>query len=161
VGRAVAAARARGPLATRALARRARLSGLLPELRLGVERGSQADLALSDTGVSARTSNSQGDALKLQASLTFDLPRLVFAPEEVRLLSIERWLGNDLQELVEQVVALYFRYRRLLRSLPSAEDEDAARDELEEVSALLDLLTGGGLGARSAAPGSETLLGGQ
>lgn len=143
VARALYAARARGPRATRELARRARLSGLLPEVRVGLERGSQLDLASSDSGDSARVSTAQGDALKLQASVSFDLPRLVFAGEEVRILSVERWLANDLQELGAQIVALYYRHRRAARAL--AEGDLNRVDELEEIEALLDVLSAGGL----------------
>jgi hypothetical protein len=141
VARALHAARARGPSATRELARRARLSGLMPEVRVGLERGSQLDLASSDSGQTSRTSTAQGDALKLQASVSFDLPRLVFASEEVRILSVERWLANDLQELSAQIVALYFRHRRAARALADGELEKA--DELDEIEALLDVLTDG------------------
>jgi hypothetical protein len=138
-------ARARGPSATRELARRARLSGLMPEVRVGLERGSQLDLASSDSGQSSRTSTAQGDALKLQASVSFDLPRLVFASEEVRILSVERWLANDLQELSAQIVALCFRHRRAARALAEGAADNA--DELDEIEALLDVLTDGAVAA--------------
>jgi hypothetical protein len=157
VARALYAARARGPRATRELARRARLSGLMPEVRIGLERGSQLDLASSDSGQSSRTSTAQGDALKLQASVSFDLPRLVFASEEVRILSVERWLANDLQELSAQVVALCFRHRRAARALVEGELDKV--DELDEIEALLDMLTDGAVaasrGQTTAGPTSE------
>jgi hypothetical protein len=144
---ALKAARARGPVGARDLVRRARLSGFAPELRLGAERGQQLDLSLSDGGSTARTREAQGDALKLQATLTFDFARLVFAPEEVRLLSIERWLAADTQQLVEQVVRLYFKLQRARRALASGEGPDTDLHELEaaEAFAMLDVFTDGAL----------------
>jgi hypothetical protein len=144
---ALQAARARGPVSARELVRRARLSGLAPELRLAAERGQQQDLSLSDSGSTARTREAQGDALKLQATLTFDFARLVFAPEEVRLLSVERWLAGDAQQLVEQVVRLYFKLQRARRALASGEEPEPEVRQLEaaEAFAMLDILTDGAL----------------
>ena len=108
------AAQQSSPERTRALARRARLAGLVPTLKVGAERGLQQDLSASSGGDAERTNASLGDDLSVDASLTFELPRLVFAPEEVRLLSVDRWLLQDRKKLFDEVVRLYFQRRRLL-----------------------------------------------
>jgi hypothetical protein len=141
------AAQSSSPEHVRSLARRARLAGLMPSLRLEAERGLKQDLSASSSTAAARTSTALGDDVSLDASLTFDLPRLVFATEEVRLLSVERWLAQDRRKLFEEVVRLYFKRKRLLieRSRAAAPDPelDAA---IAESEALLDALTDGAFG---------------
>jgi hypothetical protein len=144
---ALTAARGLGPQRVRALARRARLAALLPQLRLRADRGLQQDLSLSSTAASDRTNTSLGDDLSFGAALTFDLDRLVFAPEEVRLLSVERWLVADQRKIVAEVVRLYFQRRRLLREQASARAPDPELSEaIRELEALLDAFTAGGFG---------------
>jgi len=141
---AVAAARESDPKRIRALARRARLSGLVPSLRVSADRGLKQDLQSSSTDDSERVASALADDLTLQATLTFDLPRLVFASDEVRLLSVERWLTGDLRKLVEQVVHLYFERRRLVRELASSAVADPELElSIAETEALLDALTEG------------------
>ncbi len=154
---ALRAARGLGPERVRQLARRARLAGLLPQLRVSAERGLQQDLSSSTTTQSDRTNEAYGDDLHFGASLTFDLERLVFAPEEVRILSVERWLVGDQRKLVAEVVRLYFQRRRLLREQASAAAADLElADAIREVEALLDAFTDGAFGealARAHSPG--------
>jgi hypothetical protein len=141
---ALAATRGLGPERIRALAKRARLAGLLPQLRVSVERGLQQDLSSSTTSESDRTNAAVADDLSVGASLTFEFDRLLFAPEEVRLLSVERWLAGDQHKLVSEVVRLYFQRRRLLREQASAATPDPElHDQIDEVEALLDELTNG------------------
>lgn len=143
---ALQAAQASDPARTRELARRARLSGLLPTMRVGVSRRLQQDLSAT-SGTTERTNASLGDDLNLDATLSFDLSRLVFASEEVRLASLDRWLVQDRRKLIEEVVRLYYRRKRLLYERAQA---PAADPELEfalaEVEAWLDGLTAGAYG---------------
>jgi hypothetical protein len=141
---ALDAARGLAPERIRELARRARLTGLVPQLRLSVERGLQQDLSSSTTRTVDKTNTALGDDFSLNAGLTFDLDRLVFAPDEVRLLSIERWLAGDQRKLVQEVVKLYYQRRRLLRerALTSAADSELD-DSIAELDALLDGATNG------------------
>ena len=133
-----------GPERTRELSRRARLSGLVPTLRLASRRGSKQDTTLSSTLSSDRTNASAGDDLTLEAGLTFELPRLVFASEEVRLLSVERWLVNDLRRFLEEVTHLYFQRQQLLRERAASAAPDAQLDvQIAELEALLDAFTDG------------------
>ncbi|HEY6880129.1 MAG TPA: hypothetical protein VI299_19025, partial [Polyangiales bacterium] len=129
------------------LARRARLSGLAPQVRLSAERGLQQDLSSSSSAQVDKTNT--GDDLSLSASLTFELDRLVFAPDEVRLLSVERWLAGDQRKLVAEVVKLYFQRRRLLRERAlSAVPDGELDDSIAELDALLDSATAGAFSAR-------------
>lgn len=140
----LAASRSLGLERTRALARRARLAGLMPQLRLSAERGLQQDLSSSSGSSSERLNEAVGDDLSLGLVLTFELDRLVFAAEEVRLLSIERWLLADQHKLVGEVVRLYYQRRRLQRELASAPTPDPELvDAIAEIEALLDEFTAG------------------
>lgn len=128
----------------RALVRRARLSGLAPTLRLSAERGLKQDLSSSTTSDAERLASAVGDALSLEASLTFDLPRLVFAPEEVRLASVERLFVADQRKLVEEAIHLYFqRHRWLLERRNTAQPSPELEAKIAEAEALLDAMTQG------------------
>jgi hypothetical protein len=141
---ALKAARSLGPERTRELCRRARLAGLVPTLKVAARRGLEQDLSASSTADSDRTNASQGDDLTLEASLSFDLSRLVFASEEVRVLSIERWLLADRRRLIEEVTRLYFQRQRLLneQATAAAPDPELAV-AIAEIEALLDAFTDG------------------
>jgi hypothetical protein len=144
---ALKAARGLGAERIRQLSKRARLAGLMPQLKLSVERGLQQDLSSSTTALSDRVNAAVGDDLSLGATLTLELDRLVFAPEEVRLLSVERWLETDRRKLINEVVRLYFQRRRLLREQATALSPDAElADSIEEVEAVLDEFTDGKFG---------------
>jgi outer membrane protein TolC len=151
---ALRAARSLGPERTRELCRRARLAGLVPTLKLSAQRGLQQDLSSSQSLETDRTNSSQGDDLSLEASLSFELSRLVFASEEVRVLSVERWLVADRRRLIEEVTRLYFQRQRLVRERATAAAPDAELDTaIAEAEALLDAFTEGGF---SRAPASGT-----
>lgn len=162
LGMAKHAAGTLGPERTRELCKRARLSGLMPSLRLVARRGLQQDTSSSSSITSDRTDLSAGDDLTLEAGLSFELPRLVFASEEVRLLSVERWLVNDLRRFLEEVTHLYFQRRRLLAERAASAAPDAELDsQIAELEALLDAFTDGAFAralararaAKPAAPG--------
>jgi hypothetical protein len=134
-----------GPERTRELCKRARLSGLVPTLRFASRRGLSQDTSLSSTITADRTNASAGDDVSFEAGLTFELPRLVFASEEVRLLSVERWLVNDLRRFLQDVTHLYFQRRQLMRERATSPAPDAELDaQIEELEALLDAFTDGG-----------------
>jgi hypothetical protein len=162
LGMAKHAAGTLGPERTRELCKRARLSGLMPSLRLVARRGLQQDTSSSSSITSDRTDLSAGDDLTLEAGLSFELPRLVFASEEVRLLSVERWLVNDLRRFLEEVTHLYFQRRRLLAERAAGVAPDAELDtQIAEVEALLDAFTDGAFAralakARAARPAASS-----
>ena len=141
---ALKAARALGPERTRELCRRARLSGLAPTLKLSAQRGLEQDHSETSSLDSDRTNASQGNDLTLEASLSFELSRLVFASEEVRVLSVERWLVADRRRLIEEVTRLFFQRQRLIRERATAPVPDAELDTaIAEAEALLDAFTDG------------------
>ncbi len=130
------------PERTLELARRARLTGLVPQLRVSVERGLKQNLTSSTTSMVDKTA--LGDDFSLSAALTFELDKLMFASDEVRLLSVERWLAGDQRKLLNEVVKLYYQRRRLLRDRAATQAPDRELDDaLAEVEALLDGVTGG------------------
>jgi len=130
------------------LARRARLAGLVPQLRLAARRGLQQDQSSTSTLSDDRTNASLGDDLTLEAGLTFQLDRLVFAPEQVRLLAVERWLAADRRKLIEDVVRLFFRREKLLAERRASTEIDPVMEaDILELEALLDAFTEGAFGA--------------
>lgn len=152
---ALDAARGLGPERIRELSRRARLAGLMPQLKLSSERGLKQAVSSGTIGLSDRTNAAVGDDLSVGATLTFDLDHLVFAPEEVRLLSIERWLALDRRKLINDVVRLYFQRRKLLREQASVVlPEPELDDSIAEVEALLDGFTDGAF-SKALARGRE------
>ena len=134
------------------LYRRARLSGLVPRLRLSARRGQQQDLSATSGLDVDRLNTSTDDELTLEAGLTFQLDRLVFAPEQVRLLRLRRGMEADRRRLAERVIELYFaleqkRVEQRLAPGPTPELEI----EVLELTALLDAYTGGAFSGESGA----------
>jgi hypothetical protein len=143
---ALAAARTLTAERAEELGRRARLAGLVPQLKLLARRGLQQDLTATTTVDDDRTNASQGDDLSFEASLTFQLDRLVFAPEQVRLLAVGRALDLDRRKLIEDVVHLFFRRVRLVNQLAEQPNDAELRASVAEVEALLDAYTDGRFG---------------
>jgi hypothetical protein len=93
------------------LASRARLSGWVPTVGLKARRGQAVDLASSSDDDALRLSTD--DNLTLEAALTFDLGRVVFAREEVAIARQAHAARDHEAERVREVIALYFERRRL------------------------------------------------
>lgn len=123
---------------------RARGTGWLPRTRVSVRRGQAVDLRGLADDPDAVTNVSTDDDLTFEASMTFDLDRVVFAGEEVSLLRELRSAEQSEAELARVVVHLYFERRRL-----QLERDLLGRTELPrvlrilETEALLDAFTGG------------------
>ncbi|HEY8429359.1 MAG TPA: hypothetical protein VIL20_13325 [Sandaracinaceae bacterium] len=143
VVRAALATRTADPARAHDAIDRARLSGLLPTARARLRRGQAIDLR-GITGVPTDANVSTGDDLMVEGSLVFRLDRLVFAPDEGRLLSELRALEQARTEIVRAVIALYYERRRLQleRDLLGRRDLATALRILE-IEALLDGFTGG------------------
>jgi len=128
-----------------ALGNRARLSGLLPSIRVGAQRGTGWDLSerLDESG---RIQLATDDSLSIRGEAVFALDRLLFARQEVPLLREERAVRLVRQDLVRTVVRIYYERRRLMleRDLLGVNDlEHVIR--IEEATALLNAFTGGAL----------------
>lgn len=144
---ALKAARHTDPGRVERLVTRARLAGLMPALKVGADRALKQDLSSSSSSEAERLAAAVADDFSFEASLTFDLPRLVFAPEEVRLLSVQRWLAGDQRKLVEDVVHLYFKRRKLIEAPAVTGDEATERAlAIAEIEAVLDAFTDGAYG---------------
>jgi hypothetical protein len=131
------------PARYRELAHRARLRGLLPNLDLGARRGQGLVLRSTTTDEPSIVPTTDDD-LMLFATLRFDLGSLLFAREEVAVARERRFAETAQQELVRQVVHLYFLRRRLIleRDLRGSADISQAL-RISEAEALLDAFTDG------------------
>jgi hypothetical protein len=128
------------------MAHRARLRGLIPNLDVGLRRGQGVDLRSTTTdelGVHLTTA----DDLMLFATLRFEFGRLVFAREELTVSREERFAREAQNQLVRQVVHLYFLRRRLLLERDLRGRVDLGRElRIAEAEALLDTFTDGFFG---------------
>jgi hypothetical protein len=133
------------PERVQSLLRRARAAAALPGLKVRVGRGAPAYSLYKDGYVPA---TSEGWHFELEASWSFD--RLIFDHNELGLLRETQRLAARREALLVQVTQLYFDRRRLqLAALaePEREAEEALERALaiEELTAILDGLTGGAL----------------
>ncbi len=146
--RAVALAQAEAERA-RSLVVRAGRAAWLPELRLLAQRRLGRSESL-DVRTSASTTTR--DALGLDASndvryevrATWDLPRLIFSPEEVAAVQQGLRIADMRREIEAQVNRVYFERRRLLVN-PAGDPPIEATGALlrvEELEAELDALSG-------------------
>ncbi|MCG8556412.1 MAG: hypothetical protein MJD61_14150 [Proteobacteria bacterium] len=149
---AALAAKAKQRPSPKALSSRARRSGWLPSVRLSARRGQGWDLYESQSGTTT-SRLSTDDNLTLEAALTFDLARLVYARDEVALMREQRaWLDSR-AALMRQIVELYFERRRLQLERDLLGRKDAGRLlRIAEIEALLDAFTGGAFGRMLASP---------
>lgn len=125
----------------RARARRGRRSGLVPSLRLGATRQRGVDRSQTTTSTS---DVDRDDSLRLEAALTFDLPRLVYGPDETTWSREERATSEAAAGLAREVVETYFKRQRLIIEIEILGESDALRlAELAETNALLQVFTDG------------------
>lgn len=127
-----------------ALASRARTAGWIPRIGLRARRGQTIDLSgpqALDLGAARVRSN---DDLTLEASLNFELDRVVFRREEVALLHQSQGERQARERLVRDVIALYFERRRLQLERDLKGDPALERAiRVAEIEALLDAFTNG------------------
>ncbi len=137
------------PAGVAALVSRARTSAWVPSVRLGARRGRGQDLTSLQTDASGRLTRAIDDELALDVTLTFELPRVIYGTDEVAWARERRVRVERRSELIERVITLYFRRRRLLleqeldRRYGTAEVDVERMIALEETTALLDGFTGG------------------
>lgn len=130
------------------LAARARASALLPELRLGASRATDASLRLSPTQYDPyRYTEGEAAGYRLDARVSFRLDRLLFADQEVALERIRFQRLEARSKLSVRVLRAVFdwqRARALERdALLSQEERAAAAIRVLEAEMTLDVLTGG------------------
>jgi len=139
-----AAVRAAGRDKSGALASRARTAGWVPRVGLRARRGQTVDLASSQTTDEEALRLSTDDDLTLEASLTFELDRVVFRGEEVALAREARAERQARAQRTRDVIALYFERRRLQLERDLGAPPSVARAaRIAEIEALLDVFTNG------------------
>jgi hypothetical protein len=126
------------------IAARARTAGWVPRVGLRARRGLGVDLASSQTEDEEALRLSTDDDLVLEASLTFELDRVVFRSEEVALSRERRAEEQVRAARLREVVALYFERRRLQLERDLGAPGSAARGmRIAEIETLLDIFTNG------------------
>ncbi len=135
------------------LASRARVSALLPELRLRMLRSNDQALRLTPTeGEDARVQTSGASSMTYEARATFRLDRLIFADEEVAIerLRVER--SQQRARLTREVLDAIGAWQKAhgkSREVALTSDERAAAQIQEKMAeALLDGLTDGAWSTR-------------
>jgi hypothetical protein len=134
------------PDRVRSWLRRASKSALLPSLRVTVGRG-YGELVRDTTGQPIFTSN---DSWRFEVQATWQLDRLLFDRNELRVSREAQRVGARREELLTRVAQLYFARRRLQMDEAAQPNASGAADralEIEELTAVLDGLTDGALSA--------------
>ncbi len=122
---------------------RARLSALMPQLRVGVTRGTGWDLRTQQTSTSDSAVLANDDSWSVVGSATFRLDRLVFSPNETPLFVEERRLEELRLRLVREIVHAYYERLRLLWEEQQGPSQPARIVEIAELEAMLDVWTDG------------------
>jgi hypothetical protein len=126
------------------LAARARTAGWVPRVGLRARRGLGVDLASAQTEDEQALRLSTDDDLMLEASLTFELDRVVFRSEEVALAREQRAEEQVRAARLREVIALYFERRRLqLERDLGAPGAMLRNARIAEIETLLDIFTNG------------------
>lgn len=129
------------------LARRARASAGLPEVRLRAGRAVDRSVRVTTDDDSATQHSTGGVGTFYEVRATFRLDRAIFADEEVALARLRRERADDRRKLTRDVLDAT---QALLRALAKAKDPSASVDEHLDAEAravaaalALDALTGG------------------
>lgn len=130
---------------------RARVSGLVPELRLRLAHVVDEDQSLAPTEYDPeRITASGGTSLWMEGRATFRLDRLVYADDEVaieRLRADRVKLERDIADEVLNVFGQWQRARAMVASeLVAPDDKDKAFIDMAVAEARLDALTDGWFG---------------
>jgi hypothetical protein len=165
LARAAAVARAQAePERARSLVGRAGQAAWLPELRLRAEKRLGRSESLDVKPLAGSTAaGTERDALGLdvfddvryEVRATWDLPRLIFSPDEVAAAQQALRIADMRREIESQVNRIYFERRRLLVNPAGAPPAEAtgALLRVEELEAELDALSAGAFSrCRGAGP---------
>lgn len=130
---------------------RARVSGLVPELRLRLAHVVDEDQSLAPTEYDPeRITASGGTSLWMEGRATFRLDRLVYADDEVaieRLRADRIKLERDIADEVLTVFGQWQRARAMVESeLTAPDNKDKAFIDMAVAEARLDALTDGWFG---------------
>jgi hypothetical protein len=123
---------------------RARLSGLLPMLRVGLRQGTGYDFLQRQTDTTGTSSLTGIQDLAFIGQVTFRLDRLLYATDERMLLRESRTAAEQRLSIVSETVRLYFERRRLLVEIRLTGETDLEREaRIAEIDALFEVMSGG------------------
>jgi hypothetical protein len=127
-----------------AMAARARTAGWVPKIGFRARRGQTVDLSAPQTLDAAGLRVRSNDDLTLEATLSFDLDRVIFRHEEVTLLRQSNNERQARERVVREVIALYFerRHLQLTRDL-KGDPNFECNVRIAEIEALLNAFTNG------------------
>lgn len=137
------------------LATRARVSALLPEVRVRVGHDLDQGESLAPTEYDpGRVTATGATSLWVEGRATFQLDRLVFADEEVQVERMRADRAKEERALTERILGLVERWQaaELVMSDPGIVDPDVrAKAEVARIGAecALDVLTGGWFSAHA------------
>jgi hypothetical protein len=141
------------PERVRSWQRRVRAAAALPTLKARLGRGATGVLVTRGVEGVDNFSSVENDAWHFDVEATWSLDRLVFDVNEVRISREGQRVAARREELLTQVAQLYYERRRL--QIDQLLDPDARADlaldralAIDELTAILDGLTGGALSAR-------------
>jgi hypothetical protein len=111
---------------------------------LRARRGQTVDLSAPQSLDAEALRVRSNDDLTLEATLSFDLERVVFRREEIALLRQSEVEQQARGRVVREVLQLYFERRRLQLERDLGRDPGLARTlRIAEIEALLDAFTNG------------------
>ncbi len=126
----------------------ARIKAFFPTLSLGFNRA-DGEMYHWDTGPNPDVLTKGRDYLDWSTSVSWDFGDFIWSSDHTSIDSRSKLMSEMRQDILDQVTRLYFERRRLqfqLASKGDLADEDFLEKEMrfEELTALLDGLTGGG-----------------
>lgn len=136
--------------ALESMVKRARLRGLVPELRISARRGQGVDLRKEGTD-ETNLRLSTDDSLSLEATLSFDLGELVYADDEPRLYALQARKRAAQREVFEAAEATYFAHLALFLKIQTGTPTADQIARFAELTAHLDGLTAGWFSRHAAA----------
>jgi len=141
------------PERVRSWQRRVRAAAALPTVKARVGRGTTGVLVTRGVDGVDNFSTVENDVWHFDVEATWSLDRLLFDVNEVRISREGQRVAARREDLLTQVAQLYYQRRRL--QIDQLLDPDARTDlaldralAIDELSAILDGLTGGALSAR-------------
>jgi hypothetical protein len=137
------------PDSVRRLATAVHAAAVLPVIKLSVDRDVSRDESLDRYQDDPdRWGADTGRGVGMSASAEWDLGEIVFDPDEVRVYDLLGDRADRREALLTLLVGTYFERRQLMLTellLPasSAEEAIARRVRIDELTAVIDALTGG------------------
>ena len=129
--------------------RRVRLSAVLPEVKVGLDRSRKTDFSLKmEPGAPSVWSKGLDAGYSWGLQLRWSLDRLIFDPNELKVSREAQRLSELREEVLDQATRLYFDRRRLqvlqlIRPARSTRSQVLRQLALDRLTATIDAMTGG------------------